>query len=73
MERTYRLPAGAYAAVDVDQDIRTGRPEALEGLVAIVTLRLWRRASVAARKAVRNERTSTPRISRSRARPARAT
>jgi hypothetical protein len=39
MQLTYRLPAGTYAAVDFDQDMRTGRPDALEGLVAVVTLR----------------------------------
>lgn len=39
MQLTYRLPAGTYAAVDLDQDMRTGRPETLAGLVAVVTLR----------------------------------
>lgn len=39
IQLAYRLPAGTYAAVDFDQDMHTGRPEALEGLVAIVTLR----------------------------------
>ena len=39
MELSYRLPAGTYVALDLDQDAQTGRPEALEGLVAIVTLR----------------------------------
>jgi hypothetical protein len=39
MHLTYRLPAGTYAAIDFDHDMRTGRPEALEGLATIVTLR----------------------------------
>jgi hypothetical protein len=39
MQLTYRLPAGTYAAIDFDQNMRTGRPEALEGMVAVVTLR----------------------------------
>lgn len=39
MQLSYRLPAGTYAAIDFDQDMRTGRPEALEGMAAVVTLR----------------------------------
>jgi hypothetical protein len=39
MQLSYRLPAGTYAAIDFDEDMHTGRPEALEGLAAIVTLR----------------------------------
>jgi hypothetical protein len=39
MQLTYRLPAGTYVALDLDQDLQTGRPESLEGLVAVVTLR----------------------------------
>ena len=39
MQLTYRLPAGTYAALDFDQDMHTGRPETLEGMVAVVTLR----------------------------------
>jgi len=39
MQLTYRLPAGTYAAIDLDRDMRTGRPEALAGMVAVVTLR----------------------------------
>jgi hypothetical protein len=39
MQLTYRLPAGTYVAIDFDQDLRTGRPEALEGMVAVITLR----------------------------------
>jgi len=38
MQLTYELRAGTYAAVDFDRDVRTGRPEALEGLVTVVTL-----------------------------------
>lgn len=39
MSLTYRLPAGTYAAIDFDPDMRTGRPDAVEGLATIVTLR----------------------------------
>lgn len=39
MQLTYDLPAGTYIAVDFDHDMSTGRPEALEGLARIVTLR----------------------------------
>lgn len=39
MQLTYRLPAGTYAGIDFDQDLRNGRPNALEGLAIIVTLR----------------------------------
>jgi hypothetical protein len=39
MQLSYRLPAGTYVAIDFDQDMRTGRAEALEGLVAVVRLR----------------------------------
>jgi hypothetical protein len=39
MQLSYRLPAGTYAAIDLDQDMRTGRPESLEGMIAVVTLR----------------------------------
>jgi hypothetical protein len=39
MRLGYRLPAGTYVAIDLDQDLRTGRPESLEGMVAVVTLR----------------------------------
>jgi hypothetical protein len=39
MQLTYRLPAGRYALIDLNQDMTSGRPEALEGMYAIVTLR----------------------------------
>jgi hypothetical protein len=39
MQLSYRLPPGSYVALDLDNDARTGRPEALEGLVTVVTLR----------------------------------
>lgn len=39
MQLTYALPRGDYAIVDFGQDMATGRPEALEGMYAIVTLR----------------------------------
>jgi hypothetical protein len=39
MELTYRLPAGEYALIDLNHDMTSGRPEALEGMFAIVTLR----------------------------------
>jgi hypothetical protein len=39
MQLSYRLPPGTYAAIDLDQDMQNGHPEALEGLATIVTLR----------------------------------
>jgi len=39
MQLTYRLPPGTYAAIDFDQDMHIGRPEALEGMLAVVRLR----------------------------------
>jgi len=39
MQLTYSLPAGDYALIDFNQDMTTGRPEALEGMYAIATLR----------------------------------
>lgn len=39
MQFTYHLPAGTYAALDLDQDMSTGRPEALNGLASVLTLR----------------------------------
>lgn len=39
MQLTYRLPAGEYALIDLNQDMKSGRPEALEGMYAVVTLR----------------------------------
>jgi hypothetical protein len=39
MQLSYRLTGGTYVAIDFDQDMRTGSPEALEGMVAVVTLR----------------------------------
>ena len=36
---TFRLPAGTYAAIDFDQDMRTGRPEADEGFATVLRLR----------------------------------
>lgn len=39
MQLTYNLPAGTYAVLDFNQDMKTGRPDTLEGMYAIVTLR----------------------------------
>jgi hypothetical protein len=39
MRLTYSLPAGEYALVDFNQDMTTGRPDALEGMYAIAMLR----------------------------------
>lgn len=39
MELTYRLPTGEYALIDLNHDMTSGRPEALEGMYAIVTFR----------------------------------
>lgn len=39
MQLTYSLPAGTYALIDFDQNMTNGRPEALEGMYAIATLR----------------------------------
>jgi hypothetical protein len=39
MRLTYALPAGTYALIDFNQDMTNGRPEALEGMYAIATLR----------------------------------
>jgi hypothetical protein len=39
MQLTYRVPAGEYALIDLNQDMKSGRPETLEGMYAIVTLR----------------------------------
>lgn len=39
MQLSYRLPAGTYAAIDFDHNARAGRPEALEGMIAVVTVR----------------------------------
>jgi len=39
MQLTYTLPAGEYALIDFDNDITNGRPQALEGMYAITTLR----------------------------------
>lgn len=38
LQLTYQLPAGTYVAIDFDQDMHTGRPEALEGLSTVITL-----------------------------------
>ncbi|HEX4521368.1 MAG TPA: hypothetical protein VH063_17475 [Gaiellaceae bacterium] len=38
MQVTYTLPEGTYALIDFDEDMTTGRPEALEGMYAIATL-----------------------------------
>ena len=39
MQLTYTLPPGTYALIDFDQNMTNGRPEALEGMYAIATLR----------------------------------
>jgi hypothetical protein len=38
VQLSYRLPAGTYVALDLDPDLKTGRPDSLEGMVAVVTL-----------------------------------
>jgi hypothetical protein len=38
MQFTYTLPSGTYALIDFNDDMTTGRPEALEGMYAIATL-----------------------------------
>ncbi|MGH2932936.1 MAG: hypothetical protein ACRDL2_00260 [Gaiellaceae bacterium] len=39
MQLTYHLPAGEYALLDFNHDMKTGRPDTLEGVYAVVTLR----------------------------------
>jgi len=39
MQLSYSLPAGRYAVLDFDRDMKTGRPDTLEGMYAVVTLR----------------------------------
>jgi hypothetical protein len=39
MQLSYKLPPGEYALIDFDQNMTNGRPEALEGMYAIATLR----------------------------------
>jgi hypothetical protein len=39
MRLTSKLPAGEYAVIDFNRNITNGRPEALEGMYAIATLR----------------------------------
>jgi hypothetical protein len=39
MQLTYDLPAGEYAILDFNHDMKTGRPDTLEGMYAVVTLR----------------------------------
>jgi hypothetical protein len=39
MQLAYGLPAGTYALLDFDHDMKTGRPDTLDGMYAIVTLR----------------------------------
>jgi hypothetical protein len=39
MQLTYDLPAGEYAILDLNHDMKTGRPDTLEGMYAVVTLR----------------------------------
>jgi hypothetical protein len=39
MQFTYHLPAGEYAILDFNHDMKTGRPDTLEGMYAVVTLR----------------------------------
>ena len=36
---TFSLPPGTYAVIDFSQDMATGRPEALEGMYGVTTLR----------------------------------
>jgi hypothetical protein len=39
MQLTYNLPAGQYAILDFDQDMKTGHPDTLEGMYEVVRLR----------------------------------
>jgi len=39
MQLSYKLSPGEYALIDFDQNMTNGRPEALEGMYAIATLR----------------------------------
>jgi uncharacterized membrane protein SirB2 len=39
MQLTYDLPEGEYAILDFNHDMTTGRPDTLEGMYAVVTLR----------------------------------
>ena len=39
MQLTYNLPAGRYAILDFNHDMKTGTPDTLEGMYAIATLR----------------------------------
>jgi hypothetical protein len=39
MQLSYDLPAGEYALLDFDQDLKSGHPDTLEGLYAVVMLR----------------------------------
>ena len=38
-ELGYRLPAGEYAVLCFQPDSRTGKPQTLEGMYTVVTLR----------------------------------
>ncbi len=38
MQLSYDLPAGEYAMLDFNRDMKTGRAETLEGMYAVVTL-----------------------------------
>ena len=39
MQLSYDLPAGTYALLDFDHDLKTGRPHTFQGMYAVVTLR----------------------------------
>jgi len=39
MQLSYDLPAGEYALLDFNHNLKTGRPDTLEGMYAVVTLR----------------------------------
>lgn len=39
MQIVFHLRAGTYAAIDLDTDMHSGRPEALEGFVTVLTVR----------------------------------
>jgi hypothetical protein len=39
LQLTYSLPPGTDALIDFDQNMTNGRPEALEGMYAVATLR----------------------------------
>ena len=39
MQLSYDLPAGEYAVLDFNHDLKTGHPDTLDGMYAVVTMR----------------------------------